>query len=184
MDKLKNISGKLVLCICEVAVGIVLLTEPESFTRIVVTAVGVLFTILGVLSTINYFREDPEEAALGQPLTRGLVALSLGVFLICKAEWIVRSFMPITILYGIAALLTGIIKLQWTVDMIRLRRGSWLTTGIAAVMSIIVAVVVFANPFSVRRTLWTFTAIAFIAIGVVDGVSAFLSQQDRTIHID
>ncbi len=177
MEKFKNILGKLILCACEIAVGVVLFTNPEGFTKLVVTGVGILFCVLGALGAIQYFGEDPEEAALSQQLTKGLIALSLGIFLVFKADWIVRSFMPITVFYGIAALLTGIVKLQWTVDMIRLKRGMWQTTALAAVLSIIIAVVVFVSPFRIRQTLWTFTAIALILTGVVDGVSAILSQK-------
>ncbi len=184
MDKFKKILGKLVLCACEVAVGVVLLTNPEGFTKLTVTALGILFCVLGALSAIRYFSEDPEEAALSQELTRGLIALSLGIFLVYKSDWIVRSFMPITVFYGIAALLTGIMKLQWTVDMIRLHRGMWQTTGVAAVLSIAIAIVVFVSPFRVRDTLWTFTAIALIITGVVDGVSALLSQREPRYTIE
>ncbi len=183
MEKLKHMSGKLILCVCEVAVGIVLLTAPESFTKLVVTAAGILFCVLGVLAVISYFGADPEEAALSRQLTRGLISLCVGVFLIYKAGWIVRSFMPITLFYGIASLLTGIVKLQWTVDMIRLHRGMWQTTAVAAVLSIVIAIVVFASPFRVRNTLWTFTAIALIITGVVDGASALMSQRDRSTHV-
>ena len=177
MDKFKKILGKLVLCACEVAVGVVLLTNPEGFTKLTVTALGILFCVLGALSAIRYFSEDPEEAALSQELTRGLIALSLGIFLVYKSDWIVRSFMPITVFYGIA-------ELQWTVDMIRLHRGMWQTTGVAAVLSIAIAIVVFVSPFRVRDTLWTFTAIALIITGVVDGVSALLSQREPRYTIE
>ena len=180
MGKLKAMSGKLILCACELAVGIVLLTEPESFTKLVVTAASILFCILGAFSAVNYFRTDPEEAAMSQQLIHGLVALCLGVLLVYKADWIVNSFMPVTLFYGVAALLTGIVKLQWTVDMLRLRRGMWQTTAVASALSLILAAIVFASPFRVRDTLWTFTAIALIVLGVVDGVSAVLSQMDRS----
>ena len=182
MEKFKRMGGKLLMCACEIAVGVVLFIDPEGFTKIIVTAVGILFCILGAVAAIGYFSADPEEAALSQQLTRGLVALALGVFIVFRSDWIVRSFMPITVLYGIAALLTGIVKLQWTVDMIRLKRGNWQTSAIASVLSIIVAIVVLSSPFRIRKTLWVFTAIALIITGIVDGVSAILSQTDRTVH--
>lgn len=184
MEKFKKIIGKLILCLCEVAVGIVLFINPEGFTKMIVIGVGILFCVLGVLNAITYFSTEPEEAALSQQLTKGLISLAVGIFLVYKADWIVRSFMPITVFYGIAALLTGILKLQWTVDMIRLKRGMWQTTGIAAVLSIILAIVIFASPFKVRQTLWTFTAIALILTGVVDGVSAILSQREPKFTIE
>lgn len=179
MEKFKRMSGKLIVCVCEAAVGIVLLTNPESFTKIVITAAGILLCVLGALAAISYFRADPEEAALTQDLTKGLIGLAVGFFLIYRAEWIVNSFMPVTVFYGIAALLTGVVKLQWTVDMIRLKRGLWQSSAIAAVLSIAVAIVVFVSPFKARKTLWTVTAIALIITAIVDGVSAVTSQIER-----
>ena len=180
MEKLKRMSGKLIVCVCEIAVGVLLLTDPEAFTEMIIRGVGILLCIIGALAAIKYFRTDPEEAALSQELTRGLVALSLGVMFIYKADWIIRSFMPITIIYGLAALLVGIVKLQWTVDMVRLKRGMWQSSAIAAALSIIIAIIVLANPFKVRHTLWVFTAIALIITGAADLVTAVFSQKDRT----
>ena len=179
MEKFRRISGKLIICACEAAVGVILLVNPEGFTKIMVTAAGILFCVLGALAGIRYFRTEPEDAALTQDLTKGLVALSVGFFLIYRADWIMNSFMPVTVFYGIAALLTGVVKLQWTVDMIRLKRGLWQSSAIAAVLSIIVAVIVFASPFKARKTLWTVTAIVLIVAAIVDGVAAVTSQIER-----
>lgn len=179
MEKLKKIGAKLIVCGCELAVGIVLLTDPEAFTRTVLIGVGILLCVVGVLAAIGYFRMEPQEAALSQELTRGLVALAFGVLFIYKADWIVRSFMPITVVYGLATLLAGIMKLQWTVDMIRLKTGVWQSSAVAAVLSIGVAIVVLLNPFAVRKTLWIFTAVALIVMSVVDLVTAVMSLRER-----
>lgn len=179
MEKLKKIGGKLIVCACELAVGIVLLTDPEAFTTAILRGVGILLCVIGALAAISYFRMDPEEAALSQELTRGLVALAVGIMFIYKAGWIVTKFMPITIIYGLATLLAGIVKLQWTVDMVRLKTGMWQSSALAAALSIAVAVIILLNPFAVRKTLWIFTAVALIVTAVVDLVNAFLSNKQR-----
>ena len=180
MEKLKRMGGKLIVCACEVAVGVVLLIDPETFTEALIRGLGILLCVVGVLATLAYFRMDPEEAALSQELTRGLVELALGVLFIYKAGWIVTKFMPITVLYGLTAALTGIVKLQWTVDMIRLKRGMWQSSAVAAALSILIAVVVLSNPFRVRHTLWVFTAVALIITGAADLVTAVFSQKQRS----
>lgn len=177
MEKVKKVGGKLIVCACELAVGIVLLTNPETFTEAVIRGAGILLCVVGALAVISYFRMDPEEAALSQELTRGLVALALGVLFIYKAGWIVTKFMPITVLYGLAAALTGIVKLQWTVDMLRLKTGMWQSSAVAAVLSILLAVIILVDPFRVKKTLWLFTAIALIVTSVVDFLTALLSPR-------
>ena len=78
MEKMKESMAKLIVCVGEAAVGIVLLINPEGFSKFVLIAAGILFAVLGALSMISYFRMDPAEAALSQELTRGLIALSRG----------------------------------------------------------------------------------------------------------
>ena len=112
MEKFKNSLGKLTVAAGEAAVGVVLLVNPEGFTKLILIAAGILLCILGALSCVTYFRMEPAEAALSQELVRGLVGLVAGVLLIYKADWIIHHLMPVTIIYGIAALFTGIVKLQ------------------------------------------------------------------------
>lgn len=170
MEKLKKSMGKIVVCLCEIAVGVVLLVNPDSFTKMVITGVGILLCILGAIAVINYFRADPAEAALSQELTRGVLALMLGVFCIYKSGWIVNTFLPIVVLYGVAALVIGVLKLQWTVDMIRLKADGWIPTAVAAALSIILGLVIIFSP---KSSMWTFIAIALIVTGAVDAVSVF-----------
>lgn len=180
MEKIKKSLGKFVVCIAEAAVGVVLLVKPDGFTKVVLIAAGILLCVLGALAAISYFRMEPEEAALSQELVRGLVELAAGVFLFYKAEWIVYHLMPITIIYGVAALLVGIVKLQWTVDMARLHTGMWQSSAIASVLSIILAVVILANPFTVRKTLWIFSGVMLIVTAVFTFFSAILGPRNNT----
>ncbi len=171
MEKTKSPIGKLVVCACEVAIGVVLLVNPQGFTKTVVTGVGILLCVLGAIALINYFRMSPEEAALSQELTRGILALLLGVFCIYKSEWIMKTFLPVIILYGVAALVVGVMKLQWTVDMIRMGMTRWAPTAVAAALSIILGLVIILNP---STSMWTFLAVSLIVTGVADFVSAIL----------
>ena len=179
MEKFRNSLGKLTVAAGEAAVGVVLLVNPEGFTKLILIAAGILLCILGALSCVTYFRMEPAEAALSQELVRGLVGLVAGVLLIYKADWIIHHLMPITILYGIAALFTGIVKLQWTVDMARLRQGVWQSSAIASALSVILAVVILSDPFSARRTLWIFTGVTLIVTAVATVLSAFLNTRKK-----
>ena len=171
MEKSKSPISKLIVCACEVAVGVVLFINPEGFTKIVVTGLGILLCVLGAVALINYFRMSPEEASLSQELTRGILALLLGVFCIYKSEWIMKTFLPIIVLYGVACLVVGVMKLQWTVDMIRMGMTRWVPTAIAAALSIIAGLVIVLSP---SKSMWTFLAVALIVTGVADLVSAIM----------
>ncbi len=180
MGKFRGMWGRLLLCLFEVGLGIVLLVDPVKFTSALMTAVGILLCVLGALSTLTYFRMDPVEASLSQELMKGLTLLVVGVFCIYRSDFFVRWFPVLTTLYGGIIIFTGIDKIQWAVDMFRLRRGVWQVSAVSALLSIVLGVLVLANPFSVLGTLWTFTAVSLIVIGVINGAAVLLGLRERT----
>lgn len=178
MEKIKNTLSKLIVCAAEAAVGVILLIDPEGFTRFVLIAAGILLCALGALAVIRYFGMDPTEAALSQGLVRGLISLAIGVLIVYNARWIVYRLASLTILYGVAALLAAIVKLQWTVDMARLKTGVWQSAAVASALSIILAVIILTNPFAVRRALWTFSGVTLIITAISTFLSAILQSKN------
>lgn len=181
MEKFKQSFGKIIVCVCEVAVGIVLLIHPETFTKTVIIAAGILLCVLGALAVISYFRADPAEAALSQDLVRGILMLLIGIFFVYRSDSIKNAFDVVITLYGVAALVVGAVKLQWTVDMIRLKIGQWQVSAVASAMSIILGIIIISSP---SRSMWTFIAISLIVTGAVDAVNAILGQKNRSVSGD
>lgn len=174
----ENVSGILV-CLFELVVGILLLISPISFTSGIIMAAGVVLIILGLGSIIKYFRTDPVEAAQGQILVKGLVALLIGGFCAFQSEWFVATFPVLTLIYGVAILIAGLGKIQWTVDMLRLRKSKWHLPAISAVISIICSLVIIASPFRSTAVLWMFTGISLIVEAVFDVASLCFGIKDK-----
>ncbi|MBQ8296258.1 MAG: DUF308 domain-containing protein [Ruminococcus sp.] len=162
MKNLKfNING-ILLSVFEITVGILLLINPISFTSGIICVFGIALVVLGIVSVIRYFKSKPEEAAVGRELSKGIIAAAAGVFCIVKTEWLITIFPLLTIAYGMIILLAGISKIQWTVDMLRLKRKRWFLPAIGALFSIICAIIILNNPFASTTVLWIFTGIALI----------------------
>ena len=175
MEKMKESMAKLIVCVGEAAVGIVLLINPEGFSKFVLIAAGILFAVLGVLSMISYFRMDPAEAALSQELARGLVELAFGVLVIWKADWITGNLKYLAVIYGGAAIFVGFLKLQWTVDMARLKTGLWQSGAVSALLSIVLGVIVLAYA---RKVLWVFAGVSLIVTAVSTLLTIFLKPRN------
>ena len=62
-----NVNG-ILLCIFEIIVGILLLINPIAFTTGIITAVGIILLIIGLISTIKYFKTEAVQAASGHIL--------------------------------------------------------------------------------------------------------------------
>ena len=168
MKKILQKFGSIILALGEVLVGVLLLIDPAGFTVGIIAGVGMLLTALGVFLVRAYFKADPEEAAMGQNLMKGLGALTGGIFCIFRSDWFIVTFPLLAMFYGIIILITGIMKVQWAVDMVRLKKKLWYFPAAGAALTLIVAVVVLRNPFATTAVLWTFTAVSLIVEAVVD----------------
>lgn len=117
----ENISG-IIMCLFELLAGILLLINPVGFTSGIIITLGIVILIIGLLNIISYFHTQPEEAAIQQTLSKGLIASTAGLFCILQSNWFIATFSLLTILYGVIILLTGFLKVQWAIDMLRLKK--------------------------------------------------------------
>lgn len=168
MKNLSQNGGKIVMSLCEIALGILLFINPLGFTATIIKATGILLMLAGIVPAIRYFRTSPAEAHLEQGLAKALCALAAGGFCLFKTEWFLVTFPVVTLLYGLAILFTGIVRVQWTVDMLRMKVGRWYLAGIGALLSLICGAVIMLNPFAWTGFLWTFVAISMIVDAVFD----------------
>lgn len=168
MLRSKIITGKVLLCICEILVGVLLLIDPVSFTTSIITGLGLLLFAVGAVVVFGYFRTPPEQAQQGQGLVKGLCAILGGMFCIFRSGWFVAAFPLLTIIYGVSILLVGIVRIQWAVDLLRLKRQRWPLATISAVITVAAAAVILLNPFESTALLWMFTGIALLAEAAAD----------------
>lgn len=173
MKKFLNNSKSLIYCICEAIIGILILVNPISFTSAIVRIVGIVLAVMGVLDVIGYFRLSPEEGSMSQCLAKGLIFLAAGVFCVFRPEWFSNTFPVLAVIYGIGILVIGLIKVQWTVDILRNHLKFWFVPAIGALSSILLAVIILSNPFATVEVMWIFVGISLIFEAIVDGVSVF-----------
>jgi len=161
------------MCLAEIVTGILLLINPVGFTSGIIIALGVLMAILGITNIVGYFRTEPIEAAQKNGLAKGLVFVSFAIVCVFRTGWFIATFPLITVFYGVLILMSSISKIQWAVDMLRLKQKYWYIALIGAILSLLFAVLVLANPFSSTLILWNFIAISLIIEAIVD-ILAFI----------
>ena len=168
MEKKKFSVNGLVLCLFELVVGVLLILNPELFTRTIVMGAGVVLLVVGIINIVMYFKAEPEVAAQGQGLVLGLGALIGGLLCILGNAWIIKTFSAFTVIYGVFILVTGLSKVQTTVDMLRTKRGKWLFPAIGAAVSIICAIIIISNPFEAVNFIWTFIGVTLLVQAAFD----------------
>ncbi len=177
MKAIKQNGNTIILCVIEAVVGVLLLIDPVSFTAGIIIVAGIALMVSGLLDVIQYFRNKPDEAAAGQLLMRGLVALLAGAFCAFNSQWFILTFPMITILYGVAVLVGGLSKVQIAIDMLRAKNSKWWWGAISAAISILCAIVMIGNPFTSTVALWWFIGISLIAEAIFDTVTLVMSRK-------
>ena len=174
---MKQRAGIIVLCLFEILIGILLLINPIGFASGIIIVCGVVLLLSGIIFIIRYFRSDAAEAAVKQMLFKGLIALLAGALCSFKSRWLVATFPLLTIVYGVAILVVGLRKIQWTADIIRMKERKWLPLAISAAVSILCAVIILIRPFTTTAVLWMFTGIALIAEAIFDLFVSFIEKR-------
>ena len=169
--------SKLILALCELVMGVVLLINPVGFTTAVITIFGILLLAAGIVSALRYFKMEPEVAAQGEMLTQGLLEVIAGLFCILRSDWFIVTFPLLTVLYGVITMVTGIAKIQWTVDLARAKAAKWFWAAISAVVTLVCSAVILRNPFSSTAVLWTFIAVTLIVEAVFDVIVAIFAKR-------
>ena len=170
------------MSLVELIIGILLLVNPIGFTSGIIIAFGIVLMIMGISTTIKYFRTEPEEAAVSQILVKGLIMLLAGAFCAFNSHWFIATFPVLTLVYGVVILITGITKVQWTIDIIRMKRSKWFWAAISAAISIVCGVVIITSPFSTTAVLWMFIGISLIVEAVLDMIGSIFCNREKATN--
>ena len=176
---LKRNLSSMTMSLVEVIIGILLLVNPIGFTSGIIIAFGILLMIMGISKTIKYFRTEPEEAAVSQTLAKGLLTLLAGAFCAFRSHWLLATFPVLTLAYGVVILATGITKIQWTIDIIRMGRSKWFWAAISAAVSIVCGVVTITNPFHTTAVLWMFIGVSLIVDAAFDMLGGIFGNREK-----
>ena len=174
--RMKTKFPPIVTAVVELIVGILLLVNPVGFTTGIIFVLGLVLVVYGIYKILQYFRATPQEAALEKALTVGILAVLIGLWCVLRTDWFIELFPVLTSLYGVILLISGVVKIQWTTDKIRMGTGRWGVTALSAIFTLICAILILANPFASTNALWMFIGITLIVEAVIDIISAFMKR--------
>lgn len=165
MKMLKELKWNLiVLALAFVTIGIIFLIYPEEVQTTACYVIAALLIVVGVISLVNYLRKDISGIIYRYDLVVGLSAILGGVLVIIKIQQLAEL---ILVVLGFLVTISGILKLQNSVDMLRLGHGTWHVAFSMAIINMIFGIVLLINPFSadVQKIL---IGIALIYSGLTD----------------
>lgn len=143
MKKLKKNLSSVWILILELIVGIMLVSAPTDITKIILIVLGAMLALGGLAEVIAYFREDAEDAARNQTLTKGLCMVIGGAALAMKNAPLAAFLVDkIGLVYGALMLAAGLSKLQGVLDILRTKGEKWYIAAINAALTLALAAVV------------------------------------------
>lgn len=180
MKTLKKLKWNVIISsVIYVALGVILLIWPEMTAKNICYVVGVISVAVGIVNLIDYIRKDYSVDAYRYNLVYGLVFVLLGIVIFVKVETVI-SIIPF--LLGFAVTISGLLKFQNAVDLIRMKYSGWGIVMIVSILNIAFGVVLIMNPFTSAMILFICIGIGMIYSGVSDLVATImLSRSIKSI---
>lgn len=149
------------------AVGMMLLIQPEGIYNLVLNVAGGVILAFGVIRIITYFKGDPYESMRDSRFTTGLLMALAGLALIVFKPLFI-SILPF--LLGAVLIIGGAFRLQGAIDLKRLSGLHHRPVLISSIVSIALGLLVVFNPFESGIILLRVIGAALIFEAVTDGI--------------
>ena len=169
MKSLKNNLPVVLLILFEFAVGVLLFTDPESFTSTVIIVFGVLLIATGLFYIFRFLAARGSENGAGAfTLILAVISLAAGCVCVFAKDWLMGLFAVVAVIYGVILAVTGVYKVKTFFDAHRENIPTSFLTLLSAVLSVALGIVIIINPFDTVKVLWMFAGIALIAEALFD----------------
>ena len=179
MNLLRHLKWNLILlAVIFIALGVVLILWPGATMTTICYLLAAMLLALGVVSLINYLRKDISGIIYRYDLVVGLSAILGGILIIIKVDKLTEL---IPVVLGFLVTTSGILKMQNSVDMMRLGHGTWHVAFAMAIINIAAGIVLLIDPFEAAQVLIMCLGIALVYSGITDlyvtiAISRRLSQ--------
>ena len=166
MSLLKQLKWNLILlAVIFIALGIVLILWPGATMKTICYLLAAMLLAIGVVSLINYLRKDISGIIYRYDLVVGLCAILGGILVIVKVDKL-TDLIPAVL--GFLVTMSGIMKMQNSVDMLRLGHGTWHVAFAMAIVNIVAGIVLLMNPFEAAQILIMCLGITLVYSGITD----------------
>lgn len=151
--------------------GLFLIIFPATAADTIGYILGGSLMGIGLVIVALYFASKPELGFYHFELLIGLALMIVGFIIILN----VRKFLELLpVCLGLMVLLSGILKIQHGINLLRYHAGGWLPVLICAAVGTVLGVLLILNPFGAVKTLMVFLGIGFLFSGLTDLATTLL----------
>ena len=165
MEAVKKIKWSIIiLAVAYMVLGVVIIISPGKTLNIFSYILAATLIVFGTINLIQYMRTDAMEVFNKYDLVIGFSSIIGGVLIIINVD---KFQNIILIALGFMVMISGILKLQNSVNLMRLKANNWHITFGMAIINIVFGVILLINPFAIELFL-VLLGIGFIFSGLTD----------------
>lgn len=178
----KNIKRELIFAdIAMLVLGLLMVILPKQSPDVLCITAGIFLGIWGLIKLVTYFAAKKTAPFTSFGLVEGATLAGFAVFFILSPQ-VLKDFIEIVL--AIVLLISAVIKIQYTVDFLRLKEKLWYIPLLGAVVTIALGVFIFIDPFK-NHFLMLYIGISFLVNGAWDILSVILlSKASKTLSLD
>ena len=147
------------------AFGLVMIIFPAQSQNVICMILGGVLCLLGVFRILVYAVSERTKVFLSFALVTGAALLGVGIWILLKPEELAAL---LGTLLALVLIVTGVMKIQYAFDFLRLKAAYWWVQLIGAAVLIGLGVLGLINVFQVMETLILFLGICFVVGAVWD----------------
>ena len=169
MKNLKLHLPLLILILFQLAAGILIFVNRESFTKGIFIFLGVVSLVIGLLYLIRFFKERKLEVRTSY-ITIVIAVLSLlaGIFFAIFSFFLIEKLTEVAfIIFGVTLIVFGVYKAKNYNDTRKAGAPSPAMHLLSAIISVVLGVFFIIHPFE-RSVIWTILGVALIVMAVID----------------
>ena len=155
----------IVMAIAYIVLGVVLIMYPSQVQKLISYILAFALIAMGIVNLIQYTRLDTNQIVNSYDLVLGFSTMIGGILIIINVE---RFEQLVFIVMGFMILVSGVMKLQSSVNLMRLRSTSWQVPFAMAMIGIVYGIIMLINPFGAGGFFFAMMGIGFILSGITD----------------
>ncbi len=173
--------GIIFLSACYIVIAVVLLVFPQMSLVDLSYAIGIVSMIVGVLMGLLYILRKKYLEAEEYGLAIGISAVLLGLFAVIRSAEFAVAFSQIL---ALLVMFDCIVKLQFSMDLLRMKNGNWIGIMIASAVMAVLALMILVNPFGTDiKAKDTYTYIILLIDGILNIIVVFYRSRQAKKYL-
>lgn len=162
--------------------GLVLTINPMGTVNVICFAISGVFILMGLIRIIRFLTAKDNQELYRNDLVVGIILMIIGIVFSVLVSTIVSV---IIVILGVSVLISGIFKLQSSLEMKRMGEKNWKSMLIIAIINIALGLFLASNPFKAKAMMIRIAGICILVSGLTDFVAKmYVSKKFKEYQAD